>query len=60
VLAEFPVLRRMKLSLWRTVPIDRRRQPFRHPECGTMAMEAVTVICAGPDLSHLARLRQIS
>jgi len=38
---------------------DRWRQPFRHPECGTMTLEDLAAICAGHELHHLAQLRQI-
>ena len=59
VLAEFHAMRRMNLGLWRTVPANRWRQPFRHPECGAMTLEDLAAICAGHELHHLAQLRQI-
>jgi hypothetical protein len=59
VLAEFHAMRRMNLGLWRTVPPERWRQPFRHPECGTMTLEDLAAICAGHELHHLAQVRQI-
>ena len=58
-LAEFHAMRRMNLGLWRAVPTARWRQPFRHPECGTMTLEDLAAICAGHELHHLAQLRQI-
>lgn len=59
VMADFHAMRRMNLGLWRTVPADRWRQPFRHPECGRMTLEDLAGICAGHELHHLAQLRQI-
>lgn len=59
VVADFHAMRRMNLGLWRAVPADRWRQPFRHPECGTMTLEDLAAICAGHELHHLAQLRQI-
>jgi hypothetical protein len=58
-LAEFHAMRRMNLDLWRAVPADRWRQPFRHPECGTMTLEDLASICAGHELHHLAQLGRI-
>ena len=60
VVAEFHAMRRMNLGLWRAVPADRWRAPFRHPECGTMTLEDLASICAGHELHHLAQLRQIA
>jgi uncharacterized damage-inducible protein DinB len=60
VVAEFQAMRRMNLGLWRAVPADRWRTPFRHPECGTMTLEDLASICAGHELHHLAQLRHIA
>jgi len=57
VLAQFHAMRRLNLSLWRQVPADRWRAPFRHPECGTMTLEDLASICAGHELHHLEQLR---
>ena len=59
VLAEFHAMRRMNLGLWQAVPADRWRQPFRHPECGTMTLHDLAAICAGHELHHIAQLRRI-
>ena len=59
VVAQFHAMRRMNLALWRAVPVDRWRAPFRHPECGTMTLDDLASICAGHELHHLAQLRQI-
>src|SRR4051812_45907782 len=59
IVAELHAMRRMNLGLWRTVPADRWRTPFRHPECGTMTLEDLAAICAGHELHHLAQLRDI-
>lgn len=59
VLAGFHAMRRMNLALWRAVPADRWRAPFRHPECGTMTLEDLASICAGHELHHMDQLRRI-
>ena len=60
VLAQFHAMRRMNLGLWRSVPADRWRQPFRHPECGTMTLADLAAICAGHELHHFAQLGQVT
>jgi hypothetical protein len=52
-------LRRFNLAMFKGLTPAQRRQPFTHPEYGSLTPEWVMAQIAGHELHHLKQLRQI-
>jgi hypothetical protein len=52
-------LRRFNLAMFKGLTPAQRRQPFTHPEYGSLTPDWVAAQIAGHELHHLAQLRQI-
>jgi hypothetical protein len=59
-LASYVALRRLNLILYRRIPMDRRAQPFPHPELGEISIDWILQTLAGHDLHHLRQLEAIA
>lgn len=54
------VLRRLNLTMWRSLTPDKLAQPFSHPEFGGLTVEWIMGQMAGHDIHHLRQLQAIA
>lgn len=58
-LEAYTVLRRMNLSMWRSLTESQKNRPFFHPDFGELNVAWIAAQMAGHDIHHLKHFQQI-